>query len=94
MPARSVDSPTRSIGGTVPESKKRKKNGKKVGNGHAGRIERLENMESGVTLQDLINIVAYQEAHPEEAANVQPEIVVGEVVADSIWENEEIKEQM
>ena len=52
----------------MPRSKKRKKNGKKVGNGAAKnnalaneRLERVGEMESEVTLQDLINMVAYQE---------------------------------
>lgn len=29
----------------------------------AERLERFGDMESGITLQDLINVVAYQEAH-------------------------------
>lgn len=45
----------------MPKSKKRKKNGKTVGNGEKTRLERFANMESGVSLQDLINVVAYQE---------------------------------
>lgn len=48
----------------MPRSKKRKKHGKKVGNG-AGKNQalagRLADRESEVTLQDLINMVAYQE---------------------------------
>lgn len=48
----------------MPESRKRKKDGKTVGNGKQKRVERLEragDMETGVTLQDLINTLAYQE---------------------------------
>lgn len=51
----------------MPVSKKRKKKGKSVRRG--------ESQMSGLTLQDLINVVAYQEAHPEEAAGVEPKIV-------------------
>lgn len=43
----------------MPVSKKRKKKGKVV--------KRGEDRMSHLTLQDLINVVAYQEAHPEEA---------------------------
>jgi hypothetical protein len=42
----------------MPVSKKRKKDGKPV--------QRGEDRVSGLTLQDLINVVAYQEAHPNE----------------------------
>lgn len=51
----------------MPISKKRKKNGKKVGGGVAARraardAELAEiQRDSGVSLQDLINTVAYQE---------------------------------
>ena len=56
----------------MPVSKKRKKkNGKPVGRGS----DRL----TGLTLQDLINVVAYQEAHPEEAAGIK-HTIAGEVV--------------
>lgn len=51
----------------MPVSKKRKnKKGKPVGRG----VDRM----SGLTLQDLINVVAYQEAHPEEAAGETPKV--------------------
>lgn len=51
----------------MPVSKKRKnKKGKPVGRG----VDR----KSGLTLQDLINVVAYQENHPEEAARTTPQI--------------------
>lgn len=48
----------------MPESKKRKKDGKTVSNGQKTRQERMErfgDQESGVTLQDLINTLAYQD---------------------------------
>jgi hypothetical protein len=61
----------------MPISKKRKKkNGKKVGKGRAWTPEEIQevNRPAGVTLQDLINVVAaqeykedpegYKEAHP------------------------------
>lgn len=50
----------------MPVSKKRKKKGKPVRRG--------EDRMSGLTLQDLINVVAYQEAHPEEAASSDHEM--------------------
>lgn len=51
----------------MPVSKNRRKNGKKVKRirGKAARIqardEDLASMQSGVTLQQLINVVAYQD---------------------------------
>ena len=49
----------------MPISKKRKKNGKKVKSSATKRAQRLEeasaDISSGVTLQDLINVLAYQE---------------------------------
>ena len=49
----------------MPLSRKRKKNGKRVGRGERKNFEahnkRLANMESGLTIQDLINVVAYQD---------------------------------
>lgn len=47
----------------MPVSKKRKKKGKKVGNGENSRIDTsaYSDFSAGVTLQDLINVVAYQE---------------------------------
>lgn len=49
----------------MPVSKKRKKNGKVVKNSAARRGRRLETtaaeQPSGVSLQDLINVLAYQE---------------------------------
>lgn len=49
----------------MPLSKNRRKNGKKVKHNRAKRNQRLEetmaDQPSGVTLQDLINMVAYQE---------------------------------
>lgn len=42
-------------------SKKRKKKGKDVQNNPARRASVLEQMESSVSLQDLINVLAYQE---------------------------------
>lgn len=50
----------------MPVSKKRKKKGKPVGRG--------EDRLTGLTLQDLINVVAYQEAHPEEAQRAEVDI--------------------
>lgn len=53
----------------MPLSRKRKKHGKKVSNGEVKRsriinerIERAGDQLSGVTLQDLINVVAYQDS--------------------------------
>lgn len=47
----------------MPISKKRKKNGKKVKHSALKRARRLEesDIQSGVTLQDLINVLAAQE---------------------------------
>lgn len=47
----------------MPLSRRRKKNGKVVKNNPDKRAERLEeaDISAGVTLQDLINVVAYQE---------------------------------
>lgn len=49
----------------MPKSKKRKKNGRPVGTGEdknrRAHNERLKDQPTGVTFQDLINIVAYQE---------------------------------
>lgn len=50
----------------MPLSKKRKKKGKNVGNGLRGHTSHIDAKEeadisAGVTLQDLINVVAYQE---------------------------------
>ena len=63
-------------------SKKRKKNGKKVGNGTArqsaqvkSRIERFAEQESSLSLQDLINVVAYQE-YEKDGTIVDGEVVV------------------
>lgn len=54
----------------MPVSKKRKKKGKSVGNGepknrqkHEARVREIGSMESAVSLQDLINAVAYQDKH-------------------------------
>ena len=55
----------------MPKSKKRKKRGKTVSNGEKTRLERFANMESGVTLQDLINVVAYQEY--VETGEIEPQ---------------------
>lgn len=67
----------------MPRSKKRKKNGKKVGNGqsknlvaHTERMERAEEQLSGVTLQDLINVVAFQEYKDQGVYAEEPEKVV------------------
>ena len=65
----------------MPVSKKRKKNGKKVGNGRAKNARQLESFgdrESGVTLQDLINVVAYQDYEakgllPSQQAELDPD---------------------
>ena len=56
----------------MPISRKRKKKGKKVGHGSQFHVD--PNKESSITLQDLINVVAYQEANPEEAAGNKPKI--------------------
>lgn len=46
----------------MPESKKRKrKNGKKLGNGEQKNFNRFSDKESGLSLQDVINMVAYQD---------------------------------
>lgn len=49
----------------MPLSRNRRKNGKKIKHNRAKRDRRLEetmaDQPSGVTLQDLINMVAYQE---------------------------------
>lgn len=45
----------------MPVSKKRKKKGKKVGNGKVSRVRQFAERPSGVSLQDLINVLAYQE---------------------------------
>ena len=49
----------------MPESKNRRKNGKRVNNSREKRTRRIEKAseshQSGVTLQDLINVLAYQE---------------------------------
>lgn len=45
----------------MPQSRKRKKKGKVVKSDTARRSQRLEEMSSGVTMQDLINVLAYQE---------------------------------
>lgn len=49
----------------MPVSKKRKKNGKKVKSNDYRRARRVEKVAdeqmTGVTLQDLINVLAYQE---------------------------------
>lgn len=49
----------------MPKSKKRRrKDGKKLGNGlsaHNNRTGRAADIESRVTMQDLINLIAYQE---------------------------------
>lgn len=58
----------------MPISKRRKKKGKRVGRG--AKIVVDPNKESSITLQDLINVVAYQEAHPEEAAGNKPKIEI------------------
>lgn len=57
----------------MPESKKRKKNGKKVGNGEAARLKRFDDMESGVSFQDLINVLAYQESHEPQQSQQDTE---------------------
>src|SRR5690349_8470523 len=41
--------------------RRRRKNGKKVGNGENKMSRTFAEMESGVSLQDLINTVAYQD---------------------------------
>ena len=47
----------------MPLSRRRKKNGKTVGKGKASRrSSNFGDMESGVTLQSLINVLAAQEA--------------------------------
>lgn len=58
----------------MPVSKNRRKNGKTVKHNRAKRDRRLEDAPVGITLQDLINVVAYQEAHPEEAQKIEPHI--------------------
>lgn len=45
----------------MPISKMRKKKGKKVQNNAKRRIDLIEQQPTGVTLQDLINMVAYQD---------------------------------
>ena len=47
----------------MPKSKKRKKKGKPVGNGEAKNYQQIRGSDrvTGVSLQDLINVVAYQE---------------------------------
>lgn len=56
----------------MPISRKRKKNGKKV-KGHRGTIKVDPNAESGVTLQDLINTLAYQEYKAAGVYDVETE---------------------
>lgn len=58
----------------MPVSKNRRKNGKKVKHNATKRAERLEEGPAGITLQDLINVVAYQEAHPEEVVGDIPTV--------------------
>lgn len=66
----------------MPVSKKRKKKGKSVEHSAARRIQRLEEAPTGVTLQDLINVLAYQEyvadgtIVPESSADAEPTEVV------------------
>lgn len=57
----------------MPISRKRKKKGRKVGSGTHLKVD--PNKPSSLTLQNLINIVAYQEANPEEAAGNEPKVV-------------------
>lgn len=49
----------------MAKSKNRRKNGKRVNNSRAKRNRRIEqtagDQPSGVTMQDLINVLAYQE---------------------------------
>lgn len=45
----------------MPKSKKRKKNGKAVRSSAASREQRIKDAPTGVTLQELINVLAYQE---------------------------------
>lgn len=46
----------------MPLSRKRKKRGRVVGRSDKKRRDRLANLQSDLTLQDLINVVAYQES--------------------------------
>ena len=45
----------------MPKSKNKRKNGKQVKHNANRRLERFEETPSGVSLQDLINVVAYQQ---------------------------------
>lgn len=60
----------------LPKSKKRKKDGKKV-QGHGAQIVVDPDAESSVTMQDLINVLAYQEYVKDG------KIVEGDVVIES-----------
>lgn len=61
----------------MPISKRRKKKGKRVKNSAARRAQRLEEVAaeqpSGVTLQDLIDVVAYQEYEKQGIYDKKPE---------------------
>ena len=70
----------------MPVSKKRRRKGGKLAQNNARkRAQRLERTESGVSLQDLINVLAYQEyekrgelpsqqTDPEVTTHIQEEL--------------------
>lgn len=57
----------------MPVSRKRKKKGKAVKPHGTIRVD--PNKESSITLQDLINVVAYQEIIQDGEVGTKPEIV-------------------
>lgn len=70
----------------MPKSKNKRKNGKQVSHNADKRAERMSNMDSGLTLQDLINVVAYQDyvadgtIVPEKSYS--DDVIEGEVVSE------------
>lgn len=82
----------------MPLSRKRKKKGKVVGNGEKSRQSKIDNSSysdqpSGVTLQDLINVMAYQQ-YVEDGTIVADDVTVHipEVIPVTVGEGDDKRE--
>lgn len=80
----------------MPISRRRKKKGKPVGNGEsknrAAHEDRMETMKSGVTLQDLINAVAFQEHQKGNKVADDAVVNIPEVIPVTVGEGDEKRE--
>lgn len=71
----------------MPKKKSKRKNGEIVQHNADKRSARLDDMDSGLTLQDLINVVAYQEYVADGT------IAAEETYSDDVIEGEVVSEE-